>query len=749
MTDLLKLVASLSLSGSILAGLVWLCRRAVGRQLPRAAFCWLWLVVLLRLVLPFGVPNSLMTRLFAPQAVVQETDPPVPQQDLPPQAAFPAGEEAVSELPQAAVPAPEVPAASQGPRQPAFQLPPAQTVLFAVWAAGAALCFGRTVFSYLQLRQSLKKEGVAPDPEDLAIFRRMYGQMDGLWPVQLVCSTAARTPMLLGILRPVLVLPAHAFAKNGQSDVLRCLLRHEMIHHSQHHLWLKWLGLLARALHWFNPLVPAMLRTMEQDCELACDAAVTARMTEVGRRCYGNTLLLYAADRALPRYAPATTLNGGGKKFLRARLLQIKQPARHSKGTAALALLLCCVLGGCGAVLGSTAQPRAGRLSAEEDAASAPAASTPSSLPDSPSAGNTASVPQSDDVLVTIRDYIPGLYIDLKYATADNLTGAPLYSFTEPQLRYGTVKKLAAAQQTLNTQGYSLKIWDAYRPMEAQQALWAACPDPVYVSDPATGYLGHTRGNTVDVTLVTLDGKDLAMPSGFDQFDAHADRDYSDVSATAAAHASILQAAMEAAGFVGYAAEWSHYSDRVEYPKIERAALTAQQAYAALLAGDHSLLGEKDTARWWIPYFEMLGISYEYAYLDLDGDGSEELLVQMAGSPEGYNGVFHFENGRLFCWNSDAAEGNCRDYPLRDGTMVRQYDLGGSRSYTLFRYRSDGTMEQTAQLFERWERMEGEEPAPCPYYTVNGTEVDKQTFGTQLAALVTALLPGPTFWNTL
>ncbi|MBQ7859482.1 MAG: M15 family metallopeptidase [Faecalibacterium sp.] len=451
----------------------------------------------------------------------------------------------------------------------------------------------------------------------------------------------------------------------------------------------------------------------------------------------------------MPRYAPATTLNGGGKEFLRTRLLQIKQPTKHGKGAILLALMLCATLAGCGAMLGSAAQPQANQPLAEDEPQSAPAAPSDPVLPEGVLASSTAPIPTSDAVLVTVRDYIPNLFVDLKYATADNLTGMPLYSFTEPQLRYGTVKKLVKAQQLLNQQGYSLKIWDAYRPMEAQQALWQACPDPAYVSDPATGYLGHTRGNTVDVTLVTLDGKELAMPSGFDQFDARADRDYSDVSAEAAKHATALQTAMEAAGFVGYAAEWSHYYDSVEYPKIEASFLTAQQAYTALLAGDTSLLNEEDSARWWVPQFSMLGICYEYAYLDLDGDGADELLVQMAGSPEGYNGVFHFENDQLWCWNSDAAEGNCRDYPLRSGTMVRQYDLGGSRSYTLFRYRSDGTMEQTAQLFERWERMEGEEPAPCPYYTVNGTEVDKATFEAQLAALVTDQLPEPTFWNTL
>ena len=78
--------------------------------------------------------------------------------------------------------------------------------------------------------------------------------------------------------------------------------------------------------------------------------------------------------------------------------------------------------------------------------------------------------------------------MDLKYATEDNFTNQVIYDFTEPVLRLGTVKKLAKVQETLLKKGYSLKIWDAYRPTEAQFRLWEVCPDPDYVSDPNKGF---------------------------------------------------------------------------------------------------------------------------------------------------------------------------------------------------------------------------------------------------------------------
>ena len=175
----------------------------------------------------------------------------------------------------------------------------------------------------------------------------------------------------------------------------------------------------------------------------------------------------------------------------------------------------------------------------------------------------------SAETLVRIRDYIPTVLVDLKYATKDNFTGVVIYDFTEPSLRYGTVKKLAKVQEELLASGYSLKIWDAYRPPSAQFKLWEVCPNPVYVANPNKGFSSHSRGNTIDVTLVKADGSAIEMPTGFDDFSKHADRDYSDVSDTAAENAKYLEGLMKKHGFNCYFGEWWHYSDSVAYPVID------------------------------------------------------------------------------------------------------------------------------------------------------------------------------------
>ena len=174
-----------------------------------------------------------------------------------------------------------------------------------------------------------------------------------------------------------------------------------------------------------------------------------------------------------------------------------------------------------------------------------------------------------DDEYVLVKKYIPDIYVELRYATENNFTGVKIYDFTEAYLRYGTVKKLAQVQKELKQQGYSLKIWDAYRPFEAQQKLWEVYPDPNYVANPANGMKKHNLGGTVDITMAA-DGSVISMPTEFDDFSLKADRDYSDIEdEEAVKNVMILQNAMENNGFTGYQGEWWDYSDTVEYEAVD------------------------------------------------------------------------------------------------------------------------------------------------------------------------------------
>ncbi len=170
--------------------------------------------------------------------------------------------------------------------------------------------------------------------------------------------------------------------------------------------------------------------------------------------------------------------------------------------------------------------------------------------------------------LIRVRDYIDGIYVRLPYATADNFTHRCLYTFKDAYLRYGTAMKLKAAQEAVREKGKAILILDAYRPAAAQFEMWRVLPDDDFVADPTRGFSKHTRGCTVDVSLVSADGREVPMPSAFDDFEK-AKRDYSSLSGEALANIRLLEDAMEAAGFRPYVNEWWHFNDTELYPVLE------------------------------------------------------------------------------------------------------------------------------------------------------------------------------------
>ena len=171
----------------------------------------------------------------------------------------------------------------------------------------------------------------------------------------------------------------------------------------------------------------------------------------------------------------------------------------------------------------------------------------------------------TNETFVRVIDYIPSIYVDLKYATSDNFTGEIIYDFNDAYLRFGTVQKLIQAETRLEEYGYCLKIWDAFRPTQAQFRLWEVCPDGRYVANPYNGFSSHSRGNTVDVTCVNSDGTDVPMPTGFDDFSSKADRDYSDCNSIESENARLLESIMRECGFQPYFGEWWHFSDQTVY----------------------------------------------------------------------------------------------------------------------------------------------------------------------------------------
>jgi D-alanyl-D-alanine dipeptidase len=179
--------------------------------------------------------------------------------------------------------------------------------------------------------------------------------------------------------------------------------------------------------------------------------------------------------------------------------------------------------------------------------------------------GSVAAAEPKPDDFVDVTTQIPDAVLDIRYATKDNFTGAVLYPKATCKLRRAVVAKLAKAAEALRKQDRRLLLWDCYRPLAIQKALWKRVPDPRYVADPKDGSK-HNRGAAVDVALVDKDGKPVVLPTKFDEFSSAAHRDKALVG-DRGVEAKRLEAAMTAAGFVGLPTEWWHFdaSDFANY----------------------------------------------------------------------------------------------------------------------------------------------------------------------------------------
>ena len=167
---------------------------------------------------------------------------------------------------------------------------------------------------------------------------------------------------------------------------------------------------------------------------------------------------------------------------------------------------------------------------------------------------------RSSEPLVEIHAVDPTIVIDLRYATARNLFGHPIYPpGARAVVRQSVADRLKVAEAYLQARGYRLKIWDAFRPFNAQGALWAFARSTRFVADPENGHALHTWGAAVDATLVDSRGRELPMPSDFDSFSPAAALHYQGGDQTVSRDLNLLIHAMGAAGFNGMRSEWWHF----------------------------------------------------------------------------------------------------------------------------------------------------------------------------------------------
>jgi len=165
-----------------------------------------------------------------------------------------------------------------------------------------------------------------------------------------------------------------------------------------------------------------------------------------------------------------------------------------------------------------------------------------------------------DEPLVNLADLYPTIILEMRYATENNFLGKKLYSLPKAYLRKSVAEKIGRIQYRLEQKQLGLKIWDAYRPLPVQERLWEMVADERYVADPQKGS-SHNRGAAVDLTLVTRDKIELAMPTPFDSFSELAHSNATNVPAECIENRELLKEMMSTEGFIVLPTEWWHFDD--------------------------------------------------------------------------------------------------------------------------------------------------------------------------------------------
>lgn len=381
MKTLLSLLLGLSLSGTVLALALMLLRRVLKDRLPSAFYYYAWLVVLLRFVLPLPglMPSVGESRAAAPApatvyAPLQDASEAQPYES----GFYHAGPGAAAvETPRTGIALPAAEVRESAENAPAaaraglsltelWEVLRSERFWLSVWIIGmvchAVGCLG----GYLRFRRELGETLLRPSAADRAVYDAVT---DRPRP-RLYRSRAVRTPMLLGVFRPIIVLPDREYAE----VMLEGVLSHEMTHFRQHDVLFKWFAVLVSVVHWFNPVTRLFRYELDRSCELACDETLLRQMDAGEKQLYGDMLIAMAADRRLPRSVVATSF-AVEKRNLKERLRQIMTYKKRGRASLALILIAVLLLSACGAAAGPGAPLRAavGPLAAAD---LAPAAET-------------------------------------------------------------------------------------------------------------------------------------------------------------------------------------------------------------------------------------------------------------------------------------------------------------------------------------------------------------------------------------
>ena len=340
MIDIFRTFLVMSISGSVLAVLLFVLKPLVRDRLPKAAQYYLWLVVIAALLLPVSkvilVENSVANPLPpAPIHTALDRAFTVTQDGFDRGYTLIPGTEPNRPIP------PE-------PTTTDIALSLAYYVIMAfkiIYPFGVLAVFLYHIISYAVFTKRYCRQNTAAKEHETSMLSELCGNRN---IPKLFRSPIAETPMLIGLFRSAIILPERDYT----GAQLRAVLQHELTHLHRKDVLVKWLSVLTCAIHWFNPIVWFVRCESDRACELSCDEAVIRTLDKDGKQNYGDTLIYVAADTKTPHAVLSTTMCEE-KKALKERLGAIMKSKKHTRIAVVLSAVLIITACGTAVALGA------------------------------------------------------------------------------------------------------------------------------------------------------------------------------------------------------------------------------------------------------------------------------------------------------------------------------------------------------------------------------------------------------------
>lgn len=363
MVQVFRVIVSLSISGGLIGLLLMLLRPFTRRFFTKKWTYYLWLLVLVRLMVPVHVDLNVMEYLSGKLAQIgslQDSgkdvldsrtsdritrinhDGNVPDQTAGHESAEVELEAAGKGSTEAEWEKEDMASAGEISDMAALsRQSDRKDVLFWIasilWISGIVLSAAWRLYTYRGFVRGIRADCLPVTEEGvLAASAQIQRRLKIGCRVPLYKSGMVNSPMLIGLRRPCIILPSELIAEMaGKGNDVCLILHHELVHYKRRDIWYKWVFQAVLCIHWFNPLLYWFHRKFHMDCELACDEMVMTLLTEEGRKAYGNVLLdvaeKYFLDYSMTAHknVPAMTLLEE-KRTLKERLRGIVQ--YHKKG---------------------------------------------------------------------------------------------------------------------------------------------------------------------------------------------------------------------------------------------------------------------------------------------------------------------------------------------------------------------------------------------------------------------------------